>query len=167
MSWQNRIIGHGEESPDQLLANPSNWRIHPRAQQDALATVLDSVGLVQSVVVNRRSGFVVDGHLRVAMALRSEQASIPVTYVDLSDEEERLVLASLDSIGAMAVPDKEKLAELLEGIDREDATIDALVRAVAEDYDVGELPDFKEYGEDAADDVEYLECPECHHRWPK
>ncbi len=27
----------GEEAPDQLLANPANWRIHPKAQQDALA----------------------------------------------------------------------------------------------------------------------------------
>jgi hypothetical protein len=36
-SWRNRISGAGEEAPDQLLANPANWRIHPKAQQDALA----------------------------------------------------------------------------------------------------------------------------------
>lgn len=135
MTWDNRIIGHGEESPDDLLAHPNNWRIHPKEQQDALGTVLDSVGLVQSVVVNQRSGFVVDGHLRIALALRSGQKSIPVTYVDLSDDEERLILASLDPIGAMAVPDKEKLSELLDSIDREDATIEALAQAIAEDYD--------------------------------
>ncbi len=29
-SWENRIIGSGTENPDQLLANPSNWRIHPQ-----------------------------------------------------------------------------------------------------------------------------------------
>jgi len=34
---RNRITGTGEEAPDQLLANPANWRIHPKAQQDALA----------------------------------------------------------------------------------------------------------------------------------
>ena len=27
--------------------------------------------------------------------------------------------------------------------------------------------DWKEYDETAADDVEYLECPECGHKWPK
>lgn len=32
--WRNRIAGAGEEAPDQLLANPANWRIHPKAQQD-------------------------------------------------------------------------------------------------------------------------------------
>jgi hypothetical protein len=36
-AWRNRIIGSGQEAPDQLLANPANWRIHPKAQQDALA----------------------------------------------------------------------------------------------------------------------------------
>jgi hypothetical protein len=27
--------------------------------------------------------------------------------------------------------------------------------------------DWKEYDESAADDVEYIECPECGHKWPK
>lgn len=108
MTWQNRIVGHGDEDPEQLLANPENWRIHGQMQQQALSSVLEKVGLVQSIVVNRRSGFVVDGHLRVSLALRSGQTSVPVTYVDLSDEEERLILASLDPISAMAGADSEK-----------------------------------------------------------
>jgi hypothetical protein len=66
---RNRIVASGEEAPDQLLANPANWRIHPKAQQDALSGALDAVGWVQQVLVNRRSGFVVDGHARVALAL--------------------------------------------------------------------------------------------------
>ena len=55
-TWRNRILGGGEEAPDQLLANPTNWRIHPEAQQDALAGALDAVGWVQQVLVNRRTG---------------------------------------------------------------------------------------------------------------
>jgi hypothetical protein len=47
---RNRITGTGEEAPDQLLANPANWRIHPKAQQDALAGALDQVGWVQQVL---------------------------------------------------------------------------------------------------------------------
>jgi len=27
--------------------------------------------------------------------------------------------------------------------------------------------DWKEYDESTADDVEYNECPECGHKWPK
>jgi ParB-like chromosome segregation protein Spo0J len=35
--------------------------------------------------------------------------------------------------------------------------------------DAGDLArvEFPEYDEDIADDVEYIECPECHHKWPK
>jgi hypothetical protein len=65
--WQSRIVGEGEESPDRLLANPRNWRIHPQSQQQALARLLDKVGWVQRVIVNQRTGHVVDGHLRVAI----------------------------------------------------------------------------------------------------
>lgn len=32
-AWRNRIVGYGEEAPEQLLASPWNWRIHPGHQQ--------------------------------------------------------------------------------------------------------------------------------------
>jgi len=57
--WRNRIVGSGEEAPDQLLVNPGNWRLHPRNQQAALAGALDTVGWVQQILVNQRTGFVV------------------------------------------------------------------------------------------------------------
>jgi len=109
--WRNRIVGHGEENPEQLLANPLNWRIQPQNQQDALGAVLDDVGWVHTVIVNQRTGFVVDGHLRVAMAISHGDEAIPVTYVDLSEEEEALVLVSLDPLGALATADSESLSE--------------------------------------------------------
>ena len=45
--WKNRIVGHGMESPEQLLGNPLNARIHPAKQQAALAGSLNEVGYVQ------------------------------------------------------------------------------------------------------------------------
>lgn len=115
--WSNRIVGEGEEVPDQLLAHPENWRIHPEEQQAAMEGALATVGWVQRVVVNRTTGHIVDGHLRVMLAMRHNESSLPVLYVELSEAEERLILASLDSIGAMAVRDDEKLGELLDSID--------------------------------------------------
>jgi DNA modification methylase len=126
-AWRNRITGSGEEAPDQLLANPANWRIHPKAQQDALAGALDAVGWVQQVLVNRRSGFVVDGHARVALALTRGEATVPVLYVDLNVDEEALVLATLDPIGAMAGRDDEKLRALLADVTVDDAGLLALL----------------------------------------
>jgi hypothetical protein len=116
-SWRNRIIGEEMVAPDELLANPMNWRIHPWIQQESLAAVLDSVGWVKHVIVNNRTGHVIDGHLRVMLALDNPQEKIPVLYVDLDDEEERLILATLDPIAAMAITDRTQLASLIESVD--------------------------------------------------
>jgi len=129
--WANRIVDHGQEAPDQLLANPGNWRIHPQAQQRALASVLTEVGLVQDVIVNRTTGRLIDGHLRAELAIAEGQPEIPVVYVELSEEEERIVLASLDPIAAMASADRDKLSELLAGIENQDLAelLEAVARA--------------------------------------
>lgn len=112
-TWKNRIVDHGEESPDQLLANPRNWRIHPQHQQEGVVAVLETVGWVQDVVVNRRTGFLVDGHLRVMVSMRHHQPTIPVKYVDLSDDEEALILATLDPLAGLASTDRESLEAIL------------------------------------------------------
>jgi hypothetical protein len=112
-AWQNRIVGHGDEPPEQLLANPANWRLHPPAQRNALRGSLDTVGWVATVLVNRTTGHVVDGHARIEEALSRHEPTVPVTYVELSENEEALVLATLDPIGAMATTDEAKLNELL------------------------------------------------------
>lgn len=130
-AWQNRIVGHGEEEPDQLLANPANWRIHPKAQQDALAGVLGEVGWVQSVIVNQRTGHLVDGHLRVQVAMRDGAAKIPVAYVDLSPDEEALILATLDPLAGLAVTDSEKFEELLAEVGTSSPDVQALLAKVA------------------------------------
>ena len=62
------------------------------------------------MVVNHTTGHLVDGHLRVELAIASGQPTIPVVYVELSEDEERIILSSLDPIGAMATADREKLA---------------------------------------------------------
>lgn len=82
MDYKNRIIGEGVEDPAKLVANPKNWRVHPQHQQDALDGVLSEVGWVQRVIVNQKTGHIVDGHLRVSLALEKQEKSIPVVYDD-------------------------------------------------------------------------------------
>src|SRR5512139_2208892 len=121
--WKNRITGYGTEAPDQLLANPHNHRIHPRRQQDALSGSLDTLGYIQTVIVNKTTGHIVDGHLRVTMALREGQTEIPVTYVELTEAEEAQALLSLDPIAAMAASDADKVDELLRMIQTDDERV--------------------------------------------
>lgn len=136
-NWRSRIVGSDDVAPDELLANPRNWRIHPKAQQDALAGALDQVGWVQRVIVNRQTGHLVDGHLRVELALRRNEPSVPVEYVDLTPEEEGLVLASLDPIAAMAATDAEKLRQLLAEVEFDSKALEDALDALAPQSNVG------------------------------
>ena len=131
MAWESRIVGHGEAAPADLVGNPRNWRTHPKAQRDALAGVLDQVGWVQDVIVNRRTGYLVDGHARVAVAAQRGETSVPVVYVDLSEDEELLILATLDPLAAMAEADTDALADLLAAITSEDAALTSMLDALA------------------------------------
>lgn len=83
--WRSRIVGSGDEAHDQLLANPATGASIRRLTRNALAGALDQVGWVQQVLDNQRSGFVVDGHARVALALSRGvalrgEASVPVQF---------------------------------------------------------------------------------------
>jgi len=128
MAWESRIVGHGEAAPADLVGNPRNWRTHPKAQRDALAGVLDQVGWVQDVIVNKRTGYLVDGHARVAVAAQRGEASVPVVYVDLSEDEELLILATLDPLAAMAEADTDALADLLAAVTSEDAALTSMLQ---------------------------------------
>lgn len=180
MGWRNRIVGEGEESPDQLLSNPRNWRIHPHEQEKALSGVLNTVGVVQRVIVNQGTGFVIDGHLRIAIGIREGEPRIPVEYVDLSDEEEAVVLATFDPLGEKAGTDRQKLAELLDEAKESEAVQGEAGADLVEFFqelqisgrprgsqDAPEPPDgWPSYDEDAADGVKKATCPECGHEFP-
>lgn len=111
--WQNRIIETRNMNPADLKPHPKNWRKHPGSQQRALQGVLDDVGWVGQVIFNQQTGLLLDGHLRVDMAIRKKEKTLPVNIVDLTPEEELKILATFDPIAAMAETDKDLLAEVL------------------------------------------------------
>jgi ParB-like chromosome segregation protein Spo0J len=119
MDFKNRIVGDGTEDPNNLKLNPLNWRTHPDIQEQALEQVLDKVGYVQRVIVNKRTGRLVDGHLRVELARKRKQHEIPVVYVDMSPDEEAFVLATIDPLSALAGQNQSVLDSLLENVDDE------------------------------------------------
>src|SRR5947199_2114870 len=132
--WQNRIVGHADVAPDELVPNPRNWRTHPNDQQRAVGGALAEVGWVAEVLVNRTTGHVVDGHLRVELALARKEPAVPVTYVELSEDEERVVLATLDPLAAMADAEATALAELLSSLEPVDDGLRALLDDLARQH---------------------------------
>lgn len=90
------------------------WVDHPKVQ-DAASSEAGNVDLI------------VDGHMRVALAIREGESPIPVDYVDLSDEEVAVVLATYDPIGALAEKDAARYEALVAGIAAEgDGLIDLI-----------------------------------------
>ena len=130
-AWRSRITGHAAVAPSDLLPNTLNWRTHPSEQQRALAGALAEVGWVTEVIVNQTTGRLVDGHLRVELALERKEPTVPVTYVELTEAEEGLVLATLDPIGAMAAAEEHALETLLASLDPADADLRAFIEELA------------------------------------
>lgn len=133
MSWESKIVGYGEENPDQLLANPNNWRVHGKFQQDALQGALDEVGWIAPVIVNRVTGHLVDGHLRVAQAISNDEQAVPVCYVELSEEDEQKALATFDPIGALASTDQQMLASIMDNVRVSNAALGKMMGEILSD----------------------------------
>lgn len=134
---RNRILGSGEEDPEKLLAHPKNWRSHSPDQESAVEGLLEEIGWVNSVVVNKTTGRLIDGHLRVELAKKRHEGKIPVVYVQLAEKEEELVLAMLDPLGDLAGMDPKKLEALLGSLDPASMALQKLISELEEELGVG------------------------------
>lgn len=110
---RNRIIASENVSPKDVKKNVLNFRKHPKKQRDALAATLHQIGWIQDVIVNKRTNTLIDGHLRLQIAIDNKETTIPVKYVDLDEGEEKLALATFDPISALAETEKQTLDALL------------------------------------------------------
>ena len=131
--WRNRIVGEAEVAPDSLLANPWNFRVHPKRQRDAMESALDNIGWIQRIIVNRVTGHVLDGHMRVASAIHHGVEFVPVVYVELSEDEERAALATFDPLGSVAVMDSDTFADLTDGLATGSEVLDAFLSELRPD----------------------------------
>ena len=130
--WKSRIVGHGKVAVEELVANPRNWRIHPELQTSALDGAIDEVGYIRSISVNKSSGYVLDGHDRVLLAMKRGQRTIDVEWVDLTDEEEARAILYLDAITRMAAADRLKLKELIGEVTTENPALQQMLDDLAE-----------------------------------
>lgn len=140
-AWANRIVGHEDVEPDQLLAHPMNARRHPAKQLDALDGSLATLGWLKEVIVNTTTGHVLDGHARIQKAMQTG-SKVPVTYVKISEKEELLALATLDKISEMATYDEDALNALLADVPApDDAGLKSLLAEMAGEATPGAVQD--------------------------
>jgi len=131
MEWKNRIVGHAEVLVSTLIKHPHNPRLHPKVQRDALDAAIRELGYIKSVVVNKRTGHVIDGHLRLEKAIADGQDRISVEYVDLSEEEESQAIAIMDPMAGMAQIDAANLDLLLRDFSTDEAAIQEMLDSIA------------------------------------
>ena len=123
MNIRNRVVELREVPANTIKPNPWNWRLHPEAQRDALAEIVDDIGFAGALIARETPDGLelVDGHLRQDLF---GDSLVPVLIVDMTEAEVRRLLATLDPIGAMAQTDSVALSALLDTLDvTGDATI--------------------------------------------
>lgn len=133
----------------------------------SLRRSLRAYGIVEPVVVNRRSSVVVGGHQRIKAAILEGIAEMPVFYVDLDPQNERLLNLALNRIHGEW--DEDLLEALMLELKTDDADVELagfdeseLERMTAEPPTVQPPSDFPE--KDETLDTEHT-CPKCGYKW--
>lgn len=114
--FRNRNKGERRVRASVIVRNPLNFRTHPEFQQNAVASILDRIGFVGKLIVRELADGrfeLLDGHLRSDL-LGDDEVDVVVT--DLDDDEARVFLAVYDKAAALAIPDHDKLRDLLAGL---------------------------------------------------
>ena len=130
MTARNRIVGVLDVPGSLVRVNPANWRTHPQEQLDALSGSLSTVGVVDVLKVVPHPSepgayLLVDGHARAE--LLGPDAVVKVAVLDLTAEEQRLVLATFDPLTVMSGTDRLTLDKLLVGLSSDDAALQGLL----------------------------------------
>ena len=81
----------------ELKAAPYNPRQISGEALAGLSKSLERWGVVQEVVANKRTGYIVGGHQRVAALKKMGVREVPVVWVDLDDVEEKALNVALNN----------------------------------------------------------------------
>ena len=96
---------------DQLRPDAANPRRIGDEELDALERSIREWGFVQPVLARREDHTVIGGHQRLVAARRLGLKAVPVTYLDISVEQARLLNLALNKVGGSW--DEQLLARLL------------------------------------------------------
>jgi hypothetical protein len=167
MIWVSKIVAHAKVPASDLQANPANHRVHPNKQKAVLQASITELGFVKSVIVNRQTGLILDGHARVEQAMTENPGMlVDVEYVELTPDEERKALLILDASSSLATIDSSQLTQLvdecrfdLEGL--QEFAVELLQVANYANPD----PISKPTNGENSNSTE-IECPKCKFKWP-
>lgn len=124
-----------EICPGDLVAAARRTRRHPSQKRRALLESIRLQGIISPIIVNS-ANVIVDGHLRVEVALQLQLRTVPVMRVEhLSDAELRAFGIAANRMPANADWDMEELRLELEEIRADDVSLDLSLTG----FSIGEI----------------------------
>jgi hypothetical protein len=109
---KNRIKEHVTVRAGDLVPHPMNYRQHPDDQRQALAASYDEIGFARSLLGYRLPDGriqLIDGHLRKEF---DPDMEVTVEVLDVTEEEARKLLLTVDPLAALAQTNEEVHAQL-------------------------------------------------------
>jgi hypothetical protein len=113
MSIRNRIKGHRRVRAGDLVPHEFNFRSHPDGQRAALEAIYEEVGFARSLLAYELTDGrlkLIDGHLRRDI---DPDMEVEVEVLDVTEEEARALLLSIDPLAGLAQAQKEIHQRLL------------------------------------------------------
>ncbi len=114
----------------QLRADTANPRKISDDDLESLTRSVRAFGFVQPVLARRADGVVIGGHQRLVAARRAGLTAVPVSWLDVTEEEGRLLGLALNRISGSW--DEQLLARLLAEL-REEPSVDLSLSGFGED----------------------------------
>src|SRR5437879_1268016 len=99
---RNRIKAHRRVRAGDLVPHEFNFRLHPEQQRSALVALYQEIGFARSLLAYELPDGrlkLIDGHLRRDLDADME---VDVEVLDVSDDEARALLLSIDPLAALA-----------------------------------------------------------------
>lgn len=159
----------------ELITDNENARAHNPRNVGLITSSLQEVGAARSIVIDE-AGRILAGNATIEAAALAGIENVKVIEADgetiiavrrsgLTEEQKKRLALYDNRTAELADWDIGQLAADLEaGFDLSGLWSELELAEIGVNLDAVVFP---EYDESIADDVEYLECPECGHKWPK
>src|ERR1700730_5257573 len=132
---RNRIKCHRKVRAGDPVPHELNYRFHPERQRAALGALYEEIGFARSLLAYELPDGklkLIDGHLRRDM---DPDMEVDVEVLDLTDEEARVLLLSIDPLADLALVQDQIHESLMDLTPTDSPDLEALWREAQETID--------------------------------
>ena len=109
-----------EINVDDYEAFGLNWKKHPSNQLNLFRKLMKEVGFVSTVLVNKRTHHILDGHMRMGELKKRGIKKVPAVVLDVDEAMEAKIVTTFDLLGKKSSKKKSTFLELVKSINFDD-----------------------------------------------